>query len=106
MTIEEAKNQLEELIQDRKSFICGGDDDEIYKKDIEALQMAIQALEKQVPKKVKKEFVTVNGCITCFETDVCPVCGNDFYIEDLGQTMYYSFCPDCGQALDWGENNE
>ena len=30
MTFEEAKNQLEELIQDRKSFICGGDD-EIYK---------------------------------------------------------------------------
>ena len=102
MTFEEAKNQLEELIQDRKSFICGGDD-EIYKKDIEALKTAMSALEKQVPKKVKKEFVTVNGCITCFETDVCPVCGNDFYIEDLGQTMYYSFCPDCGQALDWSE---
>lgn len=74
--------------------------------DVELAGIAIEALEKQVPKKVKKEFVTVNGCITCFETDVCPVCGNDFYIEDLGQTMYYSFCPDCGQALDWGENNE
>lgn len=67
-----------------------------------ALNLAIRAIDKQIPKKVKKEFVTVNGCITCFETDVCPVCGNDFYIEDLGQTMYYSFCPSCGQALDWG----
>lgn len=105
MTFEEAKNQLEELIQDRKSFICGGDD-EIYKADIESLKTALSALEKQVPKKVKKEFVTVNGCITCFETDVCPVCGNDFYIEDLGQTMYYSFCPDCGQALDWSDTDD
>ena len=66
-----------------------------------AIETATQALEKQIPKKVKREFVTEGGCITCFETDVCPVCGNYFYIEDLGQTMYYSFCPDCGQALDW-----
>ena len=36
----------------------------------------------------------------------CPACGNDFHIEDLGQTMYYSICPDCGQALDWSDENE
>lgn len=105
MTFEEAKKQLEELIQDRKSFIVG-DDDEIYRKDIEALKKAVEVLDKQIPKKVKKEFVTVNGCITCFETDVCPVCGNDFHIEDLEQTMYYSFCPHCGQALDWSVTDD
>lgn len=105
MTIEEAREQLKDLIRDRGSFIVG-DDDEIYRKDIEALKKALELFEKQVPKKVKKEFVTVNGCITCFETDVCPVCGNDFYIEDLGQTMYYSFCRDCGQALDWSDNDD
>ena len=75
-----------------------------YQEDV--AEIAILALEKQVPKKVKKEFVTVNGCITCFETDVCPVCGNDFYIEDLGQTMYYSFCPDCGQKTNWSDTDD
>jgi rRNA maturation endonuclease Nob1 len=106
MTIEKAIEQLEDLIKDRESFCHHDDFDEVFLQDIEACKMGIQALEKHVPKKVKKEFVTVNGCITCFETDVCPVCGNDFYIEDLGQTMYYAFCPDCGQALDWSDENE
>ena len=106
MTIEKAIEQLEDLIKDRESFCHRDDFDDMFLQDIEALKVGISALEKQIPKKVKKEFVTVNGCITCFETDVCPVCGNDFYIEDLGQTMYYAFCPDCGQALDWSDENE
>ena len=114
MTIEKAIEQLEDLIKEAESHMTGNKiDDEILIDDKTALEMAIQALdeitiqalEKQVPKKVKREFVTEGGCITCFETDVCPVCGNDFYIEVLGQTMYYSFCPDCGQALDWSDEN-
>ena len=106
MTTEQAIYQLTDLIKDRESFCQRDDFDDIFLQDIEACKMGIQALEKQMPKKVKREFITVNGCITCFETDVCPACGNDFYIEDLGQTMYYSFCPDCGQALDWSDENE
>ena len=106
MTIEKAIEQFEDLIKDRESFCHRDDFDDVFLQDIEACKAGIQALEKQVPKKVKREFITVNGCITCFETDVCPVCGNDFQIEDLGQTMYYAFCPDCGQALDWSDENE
>ena len=67
----------------------------------EAVEIARQAIEKQIPKKVKIQF-----CGMGFKTDVCPTCGDDFYIDDLGQTMYYSFCPDCGQALDWSSENE
>ena len=106
MTTEQAIYQLTDLIKDRESFCHRDDFDDVFLQDIEACKAGIQALEKQMPKKVKREFITVNGCITCFETDVCPACGNDFYIEDLGQTMYYSFCPDCGQALDWSDENE
>ena len=105
MTTEQAIYQLTDLIKDRESFCHRDDFDDVFLQDIEALKVGISALEKWVPKKVKREFVTEGGCITCFETDVCPVCGNDFYIEDLGQTMYYSFCPDCGQALDWSDEN-
>ena len=103
---EKAIYQLTDLIKDRESFCHRDDFDDMFLQDIEACKAGIQALEKQMPKKVKREFITVNGCITCFETDVCPACGNDFYIEDLGQTMYYSICPDCGQALDWSDENE
>lgn len=106
MTAEKAIYQLTDLIKDRESFCHRDDFDDMFLQDIEALKVGIAALEKQVPKKVKIEFATEGGCITCFETDVCPACGKDFYIEDLGQTMYCSFCPDCGQALDWSDENE
>lgn len=79
MTFEEAKNQLEELIQDRKSFICGGDD-EIYKKDIEALKMAIGTIDKQIPKKP-------NGTR-------CPICKRALRkakIENGLQAIYSNF---------------
>ena len=87
MTFEEAKKQLEELIQDRKSFICGGD--EIYKKDIEALKMAISAIDRQIPKKPIR--------LLYYEVGDCPFCETTVYISEDG------FCPSCGQALDWSE---
>ena len=91
MTIEEAKNQLEELMQDRKSFICGGDD-EIYKADIEALQTAMQALEKQIPRKPIR--------LLYYEVGDCPFCETTVYISEDG------FCPSCGQALDWSDTDD
>lgn len=54
----------------------------------EALDMAIEALEKQIPEKVKIE----NGY---FE---CPYCQTDIEI-DKGK----SYCEVCGQALDWSD---
>ena len=106
MTAEKAIEQLNSLMNDRENHVHRDDFDDMFLQDIEALKVGISALEKQIPKKVKREFATEGGCITCFETDVCPACGKDFYIEDLGQTMYYSFCPDCGQALDWSDSDD
>ena len=94
MTIEEAKNQLEELMQDRKSFICGGDD-EIYKADIEALQTAMQALEKQIPRKPIEKSPWVYHCPRCDSRTI-----EDAFIKK------FKFCPDCGQALDWSDNDD
>jgi hypothetical protein len=62
-----------------------------------AINMAIQALEKQVPKKpVIKEWSPAR----------CPTCGAELS-EDMGDGYYkhwYSkkVC-DCGQKLDWNE---
>lgn len=63
----------------------------------EALEVAIQALEKQVPKKVES-FNNLN------ETR-CPECRFVFgYSIELGEYdgEYYNYCVDCGQKLDWG----
>ena len=62
----------------------------------EALDMAISALEKQIPKKPKVPF----------DTWVCPECGRDVeYQAKLGDNILfhgqYDYCPKCGQAIDW-----
>ena len=48
MTGEEVKNQLEELIKDRESFMVGDYDKDIYDCDKEALVFAVKAVEKQM----------------------------------------------------------
>lgn len=96
MTIEEAKSQLEDLIQDRKSFICGGDD-EIYRKDIEALKKAVEVLEKQIPKKPIDGIDFANN-----EYKICCECSA--IVQDGEWKANY--CPDCGQALDWSDSDE
>ena len=63
----------------------------------EALELAMQALEKQVPKKPNTKFYG-DGSI---ET-VCPEC--EANIEDLGDE--YSGCPYCLQKIDWSEDHD
>lgn len=52
-----------------------------------AFETAIEALEKQIPKKLKDD-----GWL------YCPICGRDVLMDR------FNYCPDCGQALDWSEN--
>lgn len=53
------------------------------------------ALEKQIPKKVKKTAEYLNGAGEWEAEYECVTCGNP-YIDD-------SYCSCCGQALDWSE---
>ena len=52
--------------------------------DKNALKLAIEALEKQIPKKPYWEY---GGCH-------CKSCGLDVLSDE-------HFCPLCGQAIDW-----
>lgn len=95
MTEKEAIKILQELSLERCEafgFDCGNCD----KCEVTiAYDMAIKALEKQIPKKPKNEY-TDNLDITT-EIPVCPVCGN----QSIDETNKY--CSDCGQKIDWGE---
>ena len=93
MTIEEAKEQLSELICDRESFIVGDSDEEIYRKDIEALKKALELFEKQIPKNPDR--------------GVCPSCNSrHIYAATLMKAKCFKYCGDCGQALDWSDNDD
>ena len=95
MTIEKAIYQLEDLIKDRESFCHRDDFDDMFLQDIEALKVGISALEKQIPKKVIWKYAFYWAC--------CPNCKNNIYDEEKEK---FKFCPDCGQALEWSEENE
>ena len=60
---------------------------------IEAIQIAIQALEKQIPKKpVKSE----NQVARYVNTYYCPICNLGITGTNIAKWCYH-----CGQKLDW-----
>lgn len=72
----------------------------IPQKRAEALDVAIQALEKQIAKKPTYEGdgYAPDGTFV-FDTWVCPRCGRSYELDydDC------DFCPNCGQNLDWSD---
>jgi len=93
MTNEEAIRNLQSV----RSFLNMTDllDEPSYK----SINMAIEAVEKQIPKKPYKRQMKVSTI------DVCPVCGIDTpNPRELEQWEWW--CPDCGQKIDWSEVEE
>ena len=68
-----------------------------------AFETAIEALEKQVPKK------PIDVCTPVVTWGLCPICKGE--LNKLGNQPNRVFestkyCPDCGQALDWSGDCE
>ena len=67
----------------------------------ESIDMAIQALEKQMPKKPIRH--------TAWENFKCPACGSteivqyDTEYREYDKDCKFEYCSDCGQHLDWGD---
>lgn len=66
---------------------------------IDALEMAINALEKQIPNKVKIEQWIYTKCDCGYEFSKDH--GDGYYSIPLENKTKY--CPDCGQKLDWSD---
>lgn len=104
MTSKETIKEFEHLLKVEKDRIHK---DVVF---ITALENAIEALEKQIPKKltIKLSEQMIQGYLYRDKCGYCPNCG-----EFRGNLDYqphkiikYKFCPDCGQALDWSSENE
>ena len=61
-----------------------------------AFETAIEALEKQTPKKPRE--AVQSGFFWC------PACSKAIKMRIEGSKINISYCPFCGQALDWREN--
>ena len=75
--------------------------------DVEALKIAVKALKKQIPKKPDTENINrgihVSGEYDIDSNYICPSCKSvvgDYESEDI----WYKHCPECGQALDWSDD--
>ena len=62
----------------------------------EALNKAIKALEKQIPKKPNRHEEEITEDYVALEYYSCPNCGNN----ELSDT-YDFYCFKCGQCIDW-----
>ena len=92
MTYEIAKENLKEWF----------DNDGIGEIDAVDFILALNALDKQIPKRV--ELYKHNGDFKQ-ENYPCPCCGEMLGLEV--NKRYVKFCPNCGQALQWEDiNNE
>lgn len=70
---------------------------EIYTDDWEeAILIAKEALEKQIPKKPRE--AVQSGFFWC------PACSKAIKMRIEGSKINISYCPYCGQALDWRKN--
>ena len=67
--------------------------------DYKANEMAIQALKKQIAKKVKIEQWIYTKCDCGYEFSRHH--GDGYYSIPLEKKTNY--CPNCGQKLDWSE---
>ena len=96
MELEEVRNHLTMVLATNAYInICKSTD----------LVIAIEAIDKQIPKNPVQEHYVIENVVThkmipSFR-EVCPNCGSDYIKDDYG--MIYSHCADCGQAIDWGE---
>ena len=73
-----------------------GESDLVYRNRKMYAELAIEALEKQIP---KKPDVYSDGYADGYEVweEHCPNCEYDFDGHNP------SYCPRCGQAIDWSE---
>lgn len=65
-------------------------------KSVQAIKLAKECIEKQIPKNPTKDE---------YGYYVCSFCGADDYalMHDSIIANKYNFCHNCGQALDWSE---
>ena len=67
-----------------------------------ALDMAIEALEKQIPKKPDLEGDGYADGYLVYDTWICPNCGKHYEVD----YEEYDWCPNCGQHIDRSKEAE
>lgn len=79
------------------------DNDSVGELHKQTYDVAIDALEKQIPKKPDYEADGYdNNGELIYDTWICPNCEKRYEVD----CDSYDYCPNCGQAIDWNEEGK
>lgn len=73
-----------------------------YNNYVDAFLAAIEALEKQLPKRPRENGMS-DGLVKKTKYYTCQTCGNCLLTEMMNERQNTNYCWDCGQRLDWSE---
>ena len=108
MTAQEAYAELISIRKNREDgyltyLSYGGKADEQEEYTIKAYSVAIEALEKQIPRKCRIKSTAK------LQTFYCPTCEQVIVSRIENEWLagrLQKYCDSCGQALDWSDNND
>ena len=96
MTEKDLAEDYRTVLHEAKSMGCN-EIKALYNIPLKNMEMIVQALEKQIPKKVQLRHIRkYDG----YDDGECPNCGMSVSRDCDGDDV---FCPDCGQKLDWSD---
>ena len=97
MTEKDLAEDYRMVLHEAKSMGCN-EIKALYNIPLKNMEMIVQALEKQIPKKQTYEGdgYAPDGMFIWGEW-ICPCCGRRYEVDYDD----YDYCPDCGQKLDW-----
>ena len=91
MTYKKAKKEIDRRIELARKY----DLDPDY---IEILEVASEALKRQMPKKPNNDIFDEKRCPICLERAIFQTWKHGYPV-----TVKMKFCQNCGQAIDWSE---
>ena len=98
--IESMADDYSNVLKEAKSMGCN-DIRALYNIPLKNMELIINALEKQIPKKPEYEADGYADGKLVYDYAKCPICGHDF--EYGINDWCCEYCSDCGQKLDWSD---
>ena len=97
--IESMADGYSNVLKEAKSMCCK-EIRALYNIPLKNMELIINALEKQIPKKATLEGdgYAPDGTFVLDEW-ICPCCGSRYEVDYDD----YDYCPNCGQKIEWSD---
>ena len=98
MTEKDLSEDYRMVLHEAKSMGCN-EIKALYNIPLKNMEMIVQALDKQIPKKPTYEGDGYSNEHLVYDTWICPCCETRYEVDYDD----YDYCPNCGQKLDWSD---